>query len=335
MSSMIERLVGQVPVWMRPTHPVMRAQIQAHNARRVKMTAQILSTIISLLTLLFIGYSSASDGFTRNPLDLPISQMLFNGLLYPVFLVQIVMFGLVIMNTVGLIGNQERQQLWDTLRVTAHGAALTFRTRWSFLIFHRLRRLMLFVIGARVVLIGALLYDLTAFQGEYLRYLIGGSTPNISVFVGVILLATTITASLLLPFTALGFNAALGLLLATFVKQRTYVTLTQVTLISLRLFFATALLLSFSSLGSGSLQITSSFSGNMQTLIAWGFVFVFAAFGDWGISLLYLGFYAEQVWRDVPYGIFIGVGLMAYVLIQTVLTDLILSYAIRRADNAG
>jgi hypothetical protein len=329
MSHLVKRLFGELPEWMNPTHPVMKSRLQAKQSRRPKRLTRLLGNGIVFMMLVFIGYNAVSHSFSRNPFDLPISQMLYEAFVYPVFLVQLVMIGTVISSTVGFVGHQQRQQVWDTLRVTAQGTALTFRTHWTYLLFYGVRRMMILVIGARFILIGALLYDLTAFQGEYLRYLLGATDPNIPLWMGIILLATTLTASLLLPFTTLGFDAALGLVLSTFVKQRTYVVLIQVLLIGLRLFFATLLLLALSSFESTPLQLSSSLTNN---LITWGVIFMAVAIGDWGFSLLYLGFYGEQIWRDVPYGVFIGVAVMIYVMVQAIVTDMLLNYAIRRAD---
>ncbi|TVR22011.1 MAG: hypothetical protein EA396_06870 [Anaerolineaceae bacterium] len=323
---MIQRLLGTMPAWATSDHPVLRSHREAKRGKSGGRYTRIAGALLSLVILSFIGYGAASDFFTHDPLDLPISEMLTRGLLYPVYMVQIVMVGVVLMSTIGMIGHYQRRGLWDTVRATSHGAGLTLRTRWAHLLFYRLRGSLAAIMGGRLVLIAALLYDLTAFQGEYLRSLTGGITPDVAPVAAVILLALTMAAVLLLPVTTLGLDAALGLLLATYIKRRAYVALAQITIITVRVMVSLALLLMFSTLSTAPLD-----SGGW---LAWVLVFAFAALGDWGFSLLYLGFYGAEVWRDIPYGVLIGAALMGYVLLQALLADALLGYATRRAERA-
>jgi hypothetical protein len=66
----------------------------------------------------------------------------------------------------------------------------------------------------------------------------------------------------------------------------------------------------------------------------WLLLFTFAAAGDWGLAFLYLGRYGE-IWATVPYGIFLGLALLAFSLIQAALADAILLFATRRAQRRG
>ena len=59
----------------------------------------------------------------------------------------------------------------------------------------------------------------------------------------------------------------------------------------------------------------------------------FAAAGDWAFSFLHLGFYASEVWTNVPYGIMIGPALLLFLFMQTAATDVLMSLAIRRAER--
>ena len=67
---------------------------------------------------------------------------------------------------------------------------------------------------------------------------------------------------------------------------------------------------------------------------AWLLMGGFAAFGDWGLSFLHLGFFGE-IWATIPYGIFLGVALLAFALAGSALTEWILAFATRRAERSG
>ena len=179
----------------------------------------------------------------------------------------------------------------------------------------------------RLILIGAMLYDLTAFRGEYLNYLMGGVTPELPVVVGVLLLALMMTASLLLPVVGLGMDAALGLLASSVVHQRVYIAMTQIALTAIRLVIIGALLIVVTNFRTDDLTASQ--------LASWAILFGFAVIGDWGLSFLYLTYYGGQVWADVQYGIFIGLGMLVFVLFQAIVTDGILALAVRRAERAG
>src|SRR5690606_6660818 len=114
------------------------------------------------------------------------------------------------------------------------GAELTIRTRWA-AVFYRIRGLVALVVIVRLVLIAGILIDLTAFHGHYLDLLINGIVPDVPLPVAALLLAFTMTASLLLPLTITGFDAAVGLLIATLLQQRTYAILAQILYVIVRI----------------------------------------------------------------------------------------------------
>jgi uncharacterized membrane protein (DUF485 family) len=175
-----------------------------------------------------------------------------------------------------------------------------------------------------LVLIAGMLYDLTAFRGEYLHNLTGSIEPQIPVAVAVVLLALTMTASLLLPFTSVGQATALGLLVSTFVRQRVYITLVQAAFIALRMVIIGGFLF-------GALQFRFDVL-EASHFVVWLVLLGFAVTSDWGMSFLYLGYFGQQVWGDVPYGIFLGVGMIVMVFVQAIVTDLLLTLACRRAE---
>src|SRR5258707_804733 len=182
------------------------------------------------------------------------------------------------------------------------------------------------VLLIRIGLIVSILYDLTAFQGQYIDLLVNNVMPEVSAVVAALLLAFVMTAGLLLPLTSIGFDAAIGLLVSVTVQQRVYSVLTQVIVVIIRVGIMIALLVA----------ATQFMRGNLTTSDSTGWLLMggFSTLGDWGLSFLHLGFYGE-VWATVPYGIFLGIGLLLFAMAQSAVTEWILALAIRRAERTG
>jgi len=321
---MLQRVL---PAWSRADHPVMRyvLGVTAPAPRRLQI-ARLLLVLIGLVALIG-GALVVGNSITDNTLlDQPVSKALMAVVFWPTFVAQIGLRAIVLGLTVGSIGAEKRRQTWDSVRTTTDGAALTVRARWSAVIFYRVRILIGVLLAVRLVLIGAILFDLTAFSGDYLQYLSGGVIPNVPLAVAVILLALVMTASLLLPITGLGFDAALGVLLSTFVNKRLYIGLVQILLVALRV-----------GIVAGLVALIDPFIDPINSTIddglMWLLLFALAAMGDWGLSLLYLGYLGQQVWPAVPYSLLLGLALLIFVFVQTVLTDVLLALAARRAER--
>jgi hypothetical protein len=178
----------------------------------------------------------------------------------------------------------------------------------------------------RLVLIVGILIDLTAFQGRYIDLLINGVVPDVSPVVAALLLAFLMTASLLLPLTSIGLDAAIGLLVSVTLQQRIYSVMTQIIVVVLRLALVAGLTIAASQFIRGELTLSDG--------TAWGLVAAFAGFGDWGLSFLHLGFYSE-IWATIPYAIFLGIGLLIFSMAESALTEWVLNLAIRRAERNG
>jgi ElaB/YqjD/DUF883 family membrane-anchored ribosome-binding protein len=134
------------------------------------------------------------------------------------------------------------------------------------------------------------------------------------------------TASLLLPLTGVGLDAAVGLLISALVQQRVYSVLVQIILIILRLLLLSALLLAVTQFTLGALPLDSA--------PAWLLMGGFAVGGDWGLSFLHLGFFSE-IWAIIPFGILLGAALLGFALLQSALSEWLLAFAIRRAEQIG
>ncbi len=321
----MRRFFPTLPGWARADNPVMQYQLprSAPPSRGVRLL-RALGVIILGAVLLLLGYMLATHFLRIQPGSYPIESI--NNILYfPLLTLQILLSIASLLLTTGTVSREQRLQHWDNLRATPSGTDLMLRTRWAS-VFYRLRGLLGIVIAGRVLLLACMLYDLTSFQGRYIDLLINGVIPEVSVITAVLLLALLMTASILLPITAIGLDTSLGLFISTTVQQRTYNTLLQLLLIIVRIGVTAALLYGVSQFLGGQLQTSDP--------AAWLLMFSAAAFGDWGLGMLYLG-RAGEIWATVPYGIFIGLALVIFCFAQAYLTDQILVWAVKRAQKQG
>jgi hypothetical protein len=329
---MLERILGPLPPWSKLTHPLLKYELRAKGTKRRRWRIVVAYALL-VIVLLAVGVIVATQ-LTQQPLSPNISESLSRILYAPVMILQLVLIISALSLTTGAIGEAIRKQQWDSVRVTEGGAGIALRTRWAS-IFYRLRPLLLLVLLARLALIIVLLWDLTAFQGEYLDLLTAGITPNLSLMVGdidlglpisVLLLSMMLTAGILLPLTTLALDAAFGLLLSTFVRQRTYTALVQFVLVLLRLALMAALGYTAWQFISGDLTLGEG--------VSFMLMFGFGALVDWGLYFLHLGSYGE-LWALVPYGVLLSLALVAFALLQAFIANRLLLWAIQRAQNRG
>ncbi|MFN8528922.1 MAG: hypothetical protein U0670_09950 [Anaerolineae bacterium] len=323
---MIQRLTGQLPTWARPTHPILRHELGQRGGRprwQVRYTRAFM--IIGLIAVLALIGVLTATGVGTHAAGQNIVESTNALLYYPLIIVQLVARIAAFLLTVETVGQQQRSGTWDHLRATEKGAELTLRARWA-TVFYRMRGLLGGITLLRIVLLGLMLYDLTSFQGRHLDLFIVGITPDVPLVLAVLLLSFMMTAGLLLPFTGVGLDASLGLLVSSHVQQRVYSVLIQVMFILVRVIVVGALLLAASTYLGGGLDLSSG--------VSWVLLFAFAAVGDWGLAFLYLGRFGE-VWAIVPYGILIGLALMIFAFVQAGLADAILGLAARRAQHRG
>lgn len=284
-----------------------------------------LLTALGWLLFFGSGYLIASTMLQTNPFARPFSRWLMDMLYWPGFAWQLVLQVLVLALAIGTVGAARRRQTWDSVRVTPLGARLLMRHHWWALLFRRLRGSLTLLLAVRLLLLAGVLVDVAAFRGEYLSYLAAWADPAVPLPLGVALLALVLAAAFILPLTGLALDAALGLLISTRVQQRVYVTLTLAALAALRVTLVVALLLGVEQFRAGLLELPAG--------IIWLILLAFALVGDWGLSLLYLGFLGEQVWAELPLGVFLGVALLIGALVQAALADAVLALASREAER--
>jgi hypothetical protein len=342
MTTLIQRLGLQLPDWARPEHPHLRFEL--NTVGRLPRRRRLLRAVgfALLIVVLYVGgYLQATDFLqSYNPITSwdpsdPLrtffpGQSLTEGLMmvwfWPTLILQGLAAVLALAMTVNTVSEQKRRQTWDNLRATEGGTSLGFRTRWA-TVFYRLRPVLAVIYLIRVLLILGLLYDLTAFQGRYIDLLLNGVTPEVPPVLAALLLAFLMTAGLLLPLTAIGFEAALGLWLSVTFQQRIYSVMAQFLVIALRLALLIGLVVAARSYMDGLFP-------TLPDSAAWLLMAAFGGLGDWALNYLHLGYYAS-VWATVPFAIFLGIALLIFTLAQSALTEWILNRAIRRAERIG
>jgi hypothetical protein len=335
---MIQRITGPLPDWASRENPILGYQLRSESKlTRRSRYIRAFGVIFLLLVLFAGGYAYATNLFQTTAgqnLTERVSRVVF----FPMVILQVFMGLMALAYTVGTVGEEQRKITWDNLRATPSGASLTLRTRWVS-VFYRLRIFLIVITLVRLALIAGVLRDLTAFQGRYLDLLIGGITPTLPVTLGgvpfavpvaALMLSLFLTAALLLPFTMVALDAAVGIWLSTRFYQRVYIVVIQFLLLILRV--ATVV---------GLIYVTFQFLDNNFNLdyidwlpLDWLTFFGFAAFADQGVRLLHLGF-AGEMWVLVPYSIFIGPLLLGLALVQAFLADVILKSAVNIAEKRG
>lgn len=322
---MIRRLVGQLPEWARPDHPILRYEL-ARNTTELTPRARYLRAFglaLALLVLLAGGYIYATDFLRQSSPGENLTDGLWRIIYFPIFVITLLLRISVLSVTINSINEERRRERWDNLRATEIGAELALRTRWA-AVFYRFRGFIGLLMLARFLLILGILYDLTAFRGGYLSMLTANIIPEVPVVVGVVLLSLIMTASILLVWTGAGLDAAIGLCVSAIMKQRLYATLFQILFVAVRMVVPLTLLFAMTQFIVGGLQVEAGW--------LWLLVFAFVVTGDWGMVLLQLAALGE-IWARVPYSIFIGIAMLVVVLLQSLLTDGLLAYAVRRAER--
>lgn len=318
---MIRWFTTQLPEWAQPEHPILKyelSRLQQFGTWRTRfLQFLVVAVVLGIGGYVYANYIYQSSARGN------ITDLAWRTIYYPTLMIQVIVWIVALSLGVNSVGQERRKQTWDNLRATEVGAALTLRTRWV-AILYRLRGAILAILLVRGVLLIGILYDLTAFRGGYLDMLTANITPEMPAWIGVILLAIIMTVSLLLPITMIGFSAAVGVLLSVMMKNRTYVGTAQVIFTTIQIFAVIALLVGVSQFFQGTLEIPNS--------SALALVSGYSAFGDWGLLLMQLGS-AGEIWLILPYGIFIGLGLLVLMLFQALLTDGLLGMAVRLSES--
>ena len=319
---MREFLKSQLPEWARDDHPILQYEL-AHLKAFESQQARFIQVLIIALLLGVGGYLYATLIYV-SPTQGNITDLAWRTLYFPTLLVQIITSILALSFGINSVGQQRSNHTWDNLRATEIGAELSLRTRWV-AILYRLRAPIIAILLVRFVLIIGLLYDITAFGGLYPEMLTKNLTPMVGdAKTGLIVLAFIMTANMLLPLTMIGASASIGILISVGISNRVYSAIIQILFTLAQVILTIGILIAISQFLLGQLDLSNS------ALLA---LFVgYSSFGDWGLLFLQLGSVGE-IWAIVPYGLFIGIGLVVLMLIQSAVTDGMLSLAVRLAES--
>lgn len=321
---MIRHILGELPSWAKRENPLLRYELSRFDPElsRRERIFRVGAWVLFLTILVLAGYFYATDWLQRS-MQMPYTLDIWRMLFFPILIIQVIMRVSGLSLAVNSVRDERRRQTWDNLRATEHGAEIALRTRWVS-VFYRLRGLILTVMTTRIILIAAILYELTSMQGGYLDLLAAKSDPTISLEMAVILLSALMTAFIMMPITAIGVDIALGLLISTAIRNRAFAGLAQILVLTFRLVSTVVLFWLTWGFMNGDMIL-----GDLQAL---GIVGAFSALGDWGLVLAQLT-RSGQLWADVPYSIFLGFGLLLFMILQVTIASGLLNLAVRFAER--
>jgi hypothetical protein len=173
------------------------------------------------------------------------------------------------------------------------------------------------------------LIDLGSFQGRYLDLLMSGTQPfgypNVSsgtaTVLGILLTSMAMVASLLAPFSAVAFDASVGMLLGTLWRGRLMGALGQFTLVMVRLLITGCALVIVALFLLGPARLGAPGDSAATTIAVWLAAGFGIGEGDLSLTLVHLPL-VQQLWANIDYGILVGLALLGYTLLQFALADL-------------
>ena len=278
-----------------------------------------------LLAIVYIGLLIAGAVGLNLAQGSP-SAIVYTALYLPSVLAQALVSAAAFGLTIHTVHTLRRKQTWDSLRATAGGSAAAMRAAWAAAVYYRLSGMLgVLVYAPRLVLLGFLMWDLTAFRGDYLTLIAGGHQPAINPPFEILLYGAYIAAAFLLPLSAVGLEAAVGLLFSTFARNRQTASLIQIVLTAARIGWSLASVFLFTSLTAAVVIGPVAGPSPLFALLASG------AAGDWGLGMIHAAT-VDSIWASVPYSAYTGVALLGVVLVHSGLTTMILRWAARRAQ---
>lgn len=318
---MFKPFLMRLPAWARPEHPVLRTILQRYQQpgqSRWRRAARVLVQVLALLVLALLGYQLATEFGTRP------SPTLHAVLYWPLVVLGVGAGLAAMMITGGVVSLERARGTWDSLRTTPRGIELAFQARWL-ATFYGLRGPLGVLLLARGVFVLGILLDLARYyRGRYLELLLNGITPPVSVPLGAVLLAATMTAALLQPLAALGLDASVGLLVSVVARQPRHGVYVRAVLGGTRILLA---VLAFVVGGQAF-----AMAPWMTPAKVWAGVLLQSLAGDQGLRLLDLE-ESGLLWVDLSYGILIGPVLLGLTLVQMWLAGRMVGWAVRLAER--
>ena len=313
-----------LPKWAQPDHPLLQyefSHIRGHGGRR-RFYLQLM--FLSLLiggSALFYAATALRPAGAANP-----TGIFWRSIYYPMLAMQVITMALSLTLGAAAVGGERSRKTWDHLRVTEFGAGVALRARWAGILY-RLRAPILLILVLRLLLVGGVVYDLTAFGGLYPQMLGARATPPLPAWrLDLLLVALAVTVTIALPLAAIANAAALGILVSVAVKERVYAAVIQMLAVVAQLVISLA----------GALVIAQTIARDAPGAGDWSYAlfFGYSALGDWGLLLAQLGSMGE-IWHRVPHGATIILGLMLVLASLGAAADAMMWLAGRLAESRG
>ncbi len=319
---MLGLLTWLLSTWARSDHPLLHYELSAY--RQVGSQRNFAWQFV-LLSSLLVG-AAYIIGASRGVAGGSITNILWHSLYYPLLLLQMLLLIVVLALSADTVKGARRRRTWDSLRVTELGAGLALRAR-CIGVLYRLRAPLLVLLLVRVLLVLGMLLDLSAFGGLYADMLGAEALPTLEDSrVVILLIATNMTVSLLLPLFMLAAVSAFGILLSAAIKERIYVAAIQLLFLLFLLAFVVSGAISTALIMEGSLSLADE--AELALFLSYSFL------GDWGLMLAQLEKLGE-VWSRVAYSAYIP-GIMGMMLLLLGLAaDGMMRLAVRLSDRQG
>ncbi len=312
-----------LPEWAQPNHPLLQYELAQTRGKggRIGLKLQLV-----LLSLLIGGSALLYAAATRSPQSAAnLTGVFWRSVYYPALVLQVITMIMAFALGAAAVGGQRSRKTWDHLRVTEFGAGVALRARWAGILY-RLRAPILLILLIRLILVGGIVYDLTAFGGLYPAMLGAQATPPLPWRLDLLLIALAVLVNLLLPLAAIATVAALGILISVAVKERVYAAIIQILVVVAQLIASLA----------GALAIAQTIARDAPGADDWSYAlfFGYSAFGDLGLLLAQLGSLGE-VWNRVPNGATIIVCLMVILVALGAAADGIMWLAGGLSESRG
>lgn len=318
-------LSKHLPSWTHGTEPHMRIVLKQFIPRTMQSRLKRIATqTLFLSAFVFVGFAVYwfQTEIRGQSLGRTFSEGVMAVLFWPAFVMLMVLSLGALLYGSNAAHELTTSESWPSIQTTTRGVELSLLTRW-FGVYHYLRGLLALVLLARIVLIGGMLYDLTAFQGRYLSMLMIGTVPVMPQPVAVILLTMLMSASLSLPIASVGLDAAVGVWIGIRFHHKLSIILIQLLLIVVRIGYVAGLYLLATAVLDYQIKV-----GDAEI---WFTILAYSGLGDWGLSLLHLPSFGQMM-VIVPYSLFLGAVMVIIAIAQSVLADWILARAIARFD---
>ena len=313
-----------LPEWARTDHPLLQYELLRMRGRGARHGTAF--QLVALAGMLGGAAVIARAVFPVAAGGDNLTTLIWQSSYYPMLGLQLLTVVLALAMGAAAAVEPRRRKTWDHLRVTESGAESVLRVRWAGILY-RLRAPLTLLFSMRLLFVGGMLYDLTAFGGHYAQMLGAQASPPLPAWrLDLLLIALSATVCVLLPFAQVGLAAALGILISVALRERLVAAIAHLIIIALQVAFTLA----------GALAFAEMLPRGAPDAGGWPYALVLgaSAFGDWGLLLAQLGSLGE-VWRRVELGWTLSLALMLVTIALGLAGDGMMRLAARLAESRG